>query len=255
MNQLGHILIIVCPLVFLAGFVDAVAGGGGIISIPAYMLAGLPVHLAAGTNKMAMCFGTTVAASNFIRSKRVKFLAALSAAVCSFLGASVGTTLALFISGWLLKIIILTALPAVALFLVYNRNFGTQGQEKGYGKVKQLFCASCIGIGIGAYDGLVGPGTGTFFILAFTEVLGYDLITSSGCAKISNLASNIASMLLYAFHGKVIFSVALPAAVCAMLGGYFGSRLAIRGGAKWVRFFVFFTLGLLFIKTLWDFFA
>lgn len=255
MNQFAHVLMIVCPLVFLAGFVDAVAGGGGLISIPAYLLAGLPVHLAAGTNKMAMCFGTTVAASNFVRSKKVEFLAALPAAVCSFLGASIGTAIALLISERMLKMIILAALPAVALFLAWKKDFGALEMNRTYSKTKRLFCSACIGIGIGAYDGLVGPGTGTFFILAFTGILGYDLVISSGCAKLSNLASNIASMLLYALHGKVIFPVAVPAALCAMLGGYFGSRLAIRGGAKWVRGFIFLTLGLLFVKTIYEFFS
>ncbi|PHV70719.1 hypothetical protein CS063_09330 [Sporanaerobium hydrogeniformans] len=254
MHPLLTQLFIICPLVFMAGFIDAIAGGGGIISIPAYLFAGLPIHNALGTNKMAMCFGTSVATANYIRSGKIYFKIALVAALGSFLGAAIGSSLALFISEIILKITIMTLLPLVAVFLATQKGFGRHSHTKILTPVMQFLLSFFIGFFIGIYDGLIGPGTGTFFILAFTGFLGFDLITSSGCAKISNLASNLASMLIYTFSGKVLFAIALPSAACAMLGGHLGAQLAIKGGTKWIRLFIFLVLILLFIKTAYEFF-
>lgn len=243
------LLLTVCPLVFLAGFVDAVAGGGGLISLPAYLLAGLPAHLAAGTNKFAMSFGTLTAALKYLRSGKIALRQAALAALFSFGGSALGTALALHISETALKAVILLALPAVALFLFFRKGFGQEPAQKSLPLWRESLYACGIGLFIGAYDGLVGPGTGTFLILCFTSLLGYDLILSSGCAKLANLASNLASLALYWINGKVFLALAVPAALCCMLGGYLGARLAVRGGAKWVRLFIFLVLGLLFVKT------
>ena len=246
------VFLTVCPLVFLAGLVDAVAGGGGLISLPAYLLAGLPAHLAAGTNKFAMSFGTCTAAVKYLRSGKVAIKQACITALFSFAGAAMGTTLALHISETALRTAILVALPLVALFLFFNKGFGQNPQKKELSPVREVAYAALIGLFIGAYDGLIGPGTGTFLILCFTSLLGYDLILSSGCAKIANLASNLASLLVYALGGSVLYALAIPAALCCMAGGYLGARLAVNGGAKWVRLFIFLVLGMLFIKTGWE---
>ena len=105
-----------------------------------------------------------------------------------------------------------------------------------------------IGTAIGLYDGLIGPGTGTFLTIAFSAVLGYSLLKSSGCAKIANLASNVASMVVFFCHGDILFSVGIPAMACSMLGNYMGSRFAIRGGSSKIRRVMFLVLGLLFVK-------
>ncbi len=243
---------LVCPLVFLAGFVDAVAGGGGLISLPAYLLAGLPAHLAAGTNKFAASTGTFVAAIKYLRSGKIALRQAATTAVFSLLGALLGTTLALHIPERALHLVLLLSLPCVALFLFLRKDFGMSAEEKELSTARQLCYASLIGLGIGAYDGLIGPGTGTLLILCFTSLLGYDLILSSGCAKVCNLASNVASLFLYLLDGKVLFALGIPAAACAMLGGYLGARLAVHGGVKWVRLFIFAVLFLLFVKTGYD---
>lgn len=255
MPDLALQLLIICPLVFLAGFIDAIAGGGGIISIPAYLLAGLPAHTAAGTNKMVASCGTTVATIKYFRSGHIKLRPALAAAATSFVGASIGTSLALLIPESTLKIVLLTALPLVAIFLLFKKDIGSSSVEKEPPLKKQLIYSAVLGLFIGCYDGLIGPGTGTFFIIGFSSLLGFDLVTSSGCAKVSNLASNIASMILFILNGKVMFLIAIPAALCTMTGGYLGARLAVKGGAKWVRIFIFVVLGLLFVKTILEFFG
>lgn len=250
MNEALRMLVIVCPLVFLAGFVDAVAGGGGVISLPAYFLTGLPTHIAAGTNKVSAGCGTIIAAFKYLRDGKVKLRIAIFAAIGAIGGSAIGTNLALFISEQLLKRIMLVAIPLVAVFLVTQKNIGKETVDKEVSIAKQSILATLIGLVIGCYDGLIGPGTGTFLILAFSALLGLELVTSSGCAKVSNLASNLTSMTIYILNGKVLFWLALPAAISAMLGGYIGARFAIKGGAKNVRYVMFLVLALLFGKTL-----
>lgn len=249
MSELFKIWMIACPLVFVAGFVDSVAGGGGIISIPAYMLAGMPTYLTLGTNKLVACMGTALSSVKYFRSGRVVVKIAALAALGSLAGSFIGTNLALLIPERILRTVVLVALPLVALFLIRRREFGQNGsQRKQMPPVKETVLALGSGVCIGLYDGLVGPGTGTFFILAFTGVFGMDLLTSSGCAKISNLASNIMSTVIYLISGKIWFAVAVPAIVCCMLGNYAGARYAIRGGSGNVRKIMFLVLVLLFIK-------
>jgi uncharacterized membrane protein YfcA len=253
--ELLKMCLIVCPLVFLAGFVDAVAGGGGLISLPAYLLAGLPAHQAAATNKTVNCMGTALAAWQYGRSKKVLLRAALYACIGSTLGSYIGTRLALWIPDAVLGGIMVTALPCVAVFLSVNKGFGLDaGAKKQLSRRGEALLSFGIGIFIGCYDGLIGPGTGTFLILAFTGLMGMDLLTSSGCAKFANLASNITSMVVYLIGGKVVVLLAIPAAVCCMLGSFFGSRYALRGGSKNVRRVMFVVLGLLFVKILVSFF-
>lgn len=244
-----HTYLIVCPLMFLAGFVDSIAGGGGLISLPAYLLAGLPAHYAIGTNKTAMSIGTFTAASKYLRAGQIDLRVGALSAIGSFLGASIGSSLAMLIPDNMLKIIMLGVLPAVAIFLLVKKDFGSSADGSLELSSRRLtVTALIIGLVVGCYDGLVGPGAGTFFILAFTGFLGFDLLKSSGCAKVANLASNVASMIVFVLNGKVLFALAAPAAVFAVAGNYTGAHLAIRGGSKYVRYVIFLVIALLFLK-------
>ncbi|MBQ5488575.1 MAG: sulfite exporter TauE/SafE family protein [Clostridia bacterium] len=245
--------LIVCPLVLLAGFVDSVAGGGGIISLPAYLLAGIPVKLAAGTNKLANGCGTALAAFKYAKSGNVDWSCAIPAAVFSLAGSTLGTSLAVYLRDEVLKIIILAALPIAALILFFIRKTESGTPEKPRNKV--ILFSALIGFGIGCYDGLIGPGTGTFLTMAFALVLNFTLLKSSGCARMANLASNIASLVVYLSHGDVMFSVGIPAIACSMLGNWLGSRFAIRGGSPKIRLVMFAVLGLLFVKTALELFG
>ena len=253
MNEILRMLAIICPLVFIAGFVDAVAGGGGLISLPAYMLSGLPTHMAAGSNKFSASLGTVIAARNYITSGKVEFRIAIFSAIGAIMGSTIGTTLALYISERLLKGIMMVAIPIVAIFLALQKNLGKETRKRNWNNQIQAMLSLGIGIVIGCYDGLIGPGTGTFLIIAFSGVLRIDLVTSSGCAKITNLASNITSLVIYIIGGKVMFLLAIPAAICSMLGANLGARFAIKGGSKNVRYIMFLVIGLLFMKTAIDF--
>ena len=164
-------LLIVCPLVFFAGIVDSVAGGGGIISLPAYLLAGLPIHTAYGTNKMANCWGTAIAAGKFYKSGNVRPGPALVSAAGALCGSWFGTQLALFLSEKYLQISLMVILPCAAVFLLCNKSFGQdRAAEPSFGNGTAVLLCALIGLAIGAYDGFFGPGTGTFLVLALTGI-------------------------------------------------------------------------------------
>lgn len=245
--------LIVCPLIFLGSFVDSVAGGGGIITLPAYLLAGLPAYTAAGTNKLVATCGSVTASLKYFRTGNVMVRIALISALGSLLGGMAGTRLALFIPEETLELIMMIALPIVALFLTFKRDFGMDHKPKKLSKTMETGTAFAIGLVIGCYDGLIGPGTGTFLIICFSGILGLDLLISGGCAKVSNLASNVASAVVYLFNGKIMYSLLLPAAICSVAGGYFGSKFAIKGGSKRIRKVMFLVLGLLFAKMIYDY--
>ena len=242
--------LIVLPLVFLAGFVDSVAGGGGIISLPAYLMAGIPAHLAMGTNKVVNGTGTALASFKYFRGGKVLLRPAVTAAVCALIGSAVGTELAALISEQTLETLMLVALPCAAILLLLKKDFGkdSDAPAREYTSQQELVRAALIGLGLGCYDGLVGPGTGTFMIMAFTMALSMDLLTASGCAKLANLCSNVASAVLFILSGKVWWMLALPAAVCNAFGAFCGARYAMKGGSKRVRGMIFVVLALLFIK-------
>jgi len=254
LNEFLRTCLIVCPLVFLGGFVDSIAGGGGIITIPAYLLAGFPAHLAAGTNKLVASCGSVTAVIKYLRSGTVRIRIALFAAAGSLVGGALGARLALLVSEHVLKLIILVCLPLVAVFLITRKDFGKEPVDRGYSASKQAVLSAAIGLLIGCYDGMVGPGTGTFLILFFTGILGIDLLTSSSCARVANMASNLASCAVFILGGQVRYLVALPAGACSILGNWLGARYAVRGGSKSIRKVMFVVLGLLFLKLGYDYF-
>ena len=232
MNEFLKTCLIVCPLVFLAGFVDSVAGGGGIISLPAYLMAGIPAHLAAGTNKVVNGCGTLTATVKYFRNGKVRLRPAVAAAAGAFLGSALGAQLASMIPEAALKTIMLVALPCVAVFLVVKKDFGRDdASEVSVEPKREVLVSALIGLLIGCYDGLVGPGTGTFMILCFTAFLSMDLLTASGCSKAANLASNVAAAAVWIAHASVFWLLALPAIACNILGAILGARYAIRGGS------------------------
>ncbi len=257
MSEYLRTALIVCPLIFLAGFIDSIAGGGGLISLPAYLFAGLPAHVAAGTGKFSSSCGLATASFKYIKEGKVRMAVALWSALGCIVGASIGTRLALYFAERTLRMIMLAAIPLVALFLFTRKDFGRDDADDGYEmeRKKEAILSLLIGLAVGCYDGLIGPGAGTFLIIGFTTVLGVDLLRASGCAKVSNMASNITSIFLYAGAGKIAYAIGIPAAVCATIGSYVGARYAVRGGSAKVRRVLFLVLGLLFAKLIWDLFA
>ncbi|MEG2081797.1 MAG: TSUP family transporter [Oscillospiraceae bacterium] len=250
--SLWQMYFIVCPLVFLAGFIDSVAGGGGLISTPAFILTGLPMHNVLGTNKLMSTFGTTVAASRYIKSGKVHYKTAIVSAIFSFVGSAMGSQLALMVDSAALKKAFVFLLPFIAIFVLFNKNV-KEGTQKLFGTKMYVACGF-IGVVIGIYDGIIGPGTGTFLIFGYTSIIGFDYVLSSGNAKIINLASNVAAVISYLLAGKVIWALALPAAAFNMAGCYLGSGYAIKHGAGVIKKMLLVVLVGIFIKLLMDVF-
>ena len=243
-----HWYFIIAILLFLAGFIDSIAGGGGLISLPAYLIAGVPAHMAIATNKLSSTFGTTVATLRFIREKKVLLKCALPATVGALLGSPVGARIALLTDESVLKIILLVILPVLALFIVFKKDFGETDRETKLPPLAYGLISGLIGLTIGFYDGFFGPGTGTFLILVFTALLGQDLIRASSNAKIVNLTSNIAALVTFLASGKVLVVLGLIGAVFNMLGNWLGSSLAILKGSKIIKPVFIVVISLLFLR-------
>jgi hypothetical protein len=243
-------LLIVCPLVFLASFVDSIAGGGGLISMPAYLLTGIPTHTAFGCNKLSAGAGTAFAMSRFLKHGHIDLRRAMISAAFALFGALIGARVNLLIDAAVLKRLIIILIPAVAVFVLFSRRRESSGPLL-QGNRLMIACA-LIGLLIGLYDGLIGPGTGTFLIIAFTAITRYDTITASGNAKVVNLASNLASLAIYLINGRVLLWLALPAAACGILGSWLGSHLAITRGARLIKAMLLVVLIGIMVKLVYD---
>ena len=249
-----HIWLMLCPLTFLSGFVDAIAGGGGLISLPAYLSTGMQIHLAYGSNKFSACAGTIIACIKYGSSGHILPRLGLLAGGMALIGSWMGAQLAIHLSSRMLQGVLLVALPVVAVFLLTNRGFGSQVRPWKGSRAGFYGIGAACGLLIGAYDGFFGPGTGTFLTLAFTGLLGLDLVNASGTAKVVNLASNLAAGMAYFLGGKIWFAVAIPCGACSVLGGFLGARLAVKGGARVIRPVVVIVVALLLGKVITMFF-
>jgi len=243
--------LIVCPLVFIAGFIDAIAGGGGLITLPGYMLAGLPAHNAIATNKMSSCMGSTVATTKYALSGYINWKTAPLCAVFSLAGSTIGSNLALLISDAAFKIIMLIALPLIAVYVFTSKKLES-GKEP-YPFFKTIVLCVLIAFIIGCYDGFYGPGTGTFLILSLTAVARLTLNEAAGTTKVINLMSNMAALAVFIYNGKVIYPLGIVAGLFSMTGNYLGARAFSKNGAKFVKPVVFIVLALFFSKIIYEF--
>lgn len=244
MNQ----FLIVCPLVFLAGFVDSIAGGGGLISMPAYLAAGIPPHLAIGTNKLGSAMGTVISTARFARSGYIRVKLSAIAAAFAVLGSVLGAHLSLLASDRLLKLMMLFALPIVAFYVLRNKNLGENGEKENLPEKKQLLAAAGAALIIGCYDGFYGPGTGTFLLLVLTGPGRMDLRSASGTTKVINLSSNLAALVTFLVSGTVLLPLGLAAGLFCIAGHYIGSGLVVKDGLRVVRPVVLVVLLCLFVK-------
>ncbi len=221
---------------FTAGWVDAVVGGGGLIQLPA-LLIGVPgvtpVQILA-TNKLGSICGTTTSSITYFRRVRPDLRTAAPLAGAAFAGSICGALIASRIPGEAFNPIILVVLIAVGAYTLLKPDVGTLARLKFSGR-KHLGLAVTIGFVIGAYDGALGPGTGSFLVFALVGVLGYGFLHASAKAKIANLATNLAALLVFIPQGAVIWQVGLLLGVCNIAGGYVGARTAVAKGSGFVR--------------------
>lgn len=244
------VALLVCVGVFLASFMDAIAGGGGIISVPTYLIAfhGLPTYFSLGTNKMSAGIGTIFSTARFMKNGYVSWKLAGPSIVLAIGGSVIGTWLQHHTPDVILKYLLLAVLPVVAVITLRSRTWPDEPGEIPFRRQALIVWAASLVVGI--YDGYYGPGTGTFLMIIFVRLAKMDTRHAAGNAKTVNLSSNIGSLFTALRAGYVLVGVGLMSAVASILGHYLGAGLAIKNGSKIVRPTVILVLILLTVKIL-----
>ncbi len=227
-------LAIVCAMGFLASTIDAIAGGGGLISLPALLFVGIPPHLALGTNKLASTAGSLTSSLTFAKSGKVNFNLVKWQIPFTLLGATLGVWSVLRVSSEFLNKAVLLLILVVGLYTVLRKNLGVEDKFSGLSTGK-IALGCLFAFMIGFYDGFFGPGTGSFLIFAFITVFGFDFVAASANAKVLNFTSNIVSLALFAFSGKIVYTYGIAMALFMLIGSHVGSKLAISRGAQLVK--------------------
>jgi uncharacterized protein len=249
-------LLSLCGFAFLAGLVDSVVGGGGLIQLPALFLF-LPPQLAAsvpavlGTNKLSSICGTGMAALEYARRVKIHWASILPAGITAFVFSFLGARTVTAVQGDVLRPLVLVLLVAVAIHTYRRKDLGgihapqfTAGRERLAGIV--------LGSGIGFYDGFFGPGTGSFLIFIFVGIFGFDFLTSSASAKVINVATNLSAVIYFGATGHIFYEYALPMGACNMLGSVVGTRLAILKGNRFVRVFFLVVVSVMIVRFGWE---
>ncbi|HET7896172.1 MAG TPA: TSUP family transporter [Flavisolibacter sp.] len=249
-------LLLLCLAAFCAGFVDAIVGGGGLIQLPAALviLPQFPVASVIGSLKIPSFSGTVFAAWQYVKKVSIDWWLLTIICVLAFFASYTGSNLLTHVSNGFMKPVILVVLTVVAIYTYTKKNFG-QSEAHDLSFQAQLIRGVIISVTIGFYDGFIGPGAGSFFILAFIALLHFDFLHASAHAKMVNLATNLGSVTLFLLKGKIIWLVALPMAASNALGGFAGAKLAIAKGNRFIRiFFLVIVVGIL-IRFCWDVFV
>ena len=244
-----HLLMVLFLAALFAGFIDSIAGGGGLITVPALMLAGLTPIQSLGTNKLQSLFGSASATLAYARAGQVDLGSQMPMALMSGVGSILGALLATVLPGDWLRIAMPVMLIAIAVYFAFKR--GLNDQDRHARMTPFLFTLTFVPV-IGCYDGLFGPGTGSFFMLGFVSLAGFGLLKATAHTKLLNFASNVGGFLVFLLSGVVIWKAGLVMGAGQFLGAQIGSRLAVRGGAKVIRPLLVITCIGLAIKLLAD---
>lgn len=237
-------------LCILAGFIDSIAGGGGLVSLTSYYAIGLPPVYALGNNKFSSTFGTLFATINYARGKNVVWRIGLFASVFAISGAAIGAQLALVFATRVFQYILLVVLPFLTVFTLRKHRRENDGNMIDIGKpikANIYAIASLMSFAIGVYDGFFGPGTGMFYTLALSFIC-FDMIKACGTTKFLNLASNIAALSTFIINGNIIYELGIPCVFASIIGNLLGSEFAIKKGDKGIRPILVVVIIMLYIK-------
>ena len=242
--------LIVCPLVALAGFVDSIAGGGGLISLPAYLLTGLPVHACIATNKLSSPMGTLVSTIRYAREGYIDWRLGAFCAAGALAGAAIGANIALLISDTVFRWLMLVILPLTAAYVLRGRALSQDAPATpALPFWRSALSGTLISLLVGMYDGLYGPGAGTFLLLLLSRFGHMDLRRANGVTKVANLSSNVASLAVYLMNGQVLLPLGLCAGLFSIAGNALGSRCFTKRGADIARPVILLVLTLFFART------
>lgn len=246
-------LLIICPLIFIGGVVDAIGGGGGLITLPAYMISGFPVHFAIATNKISSSMGTLTAFVKFMRDGYMPLKLSAVGIIFALIGSSLGAKTALLISDYFFRILMLVILPVTAWYVFRSQDL-LREQKNTADEITSrtyIICA-LVALGTGFYDGFYGPGAGTFMLLLLAGLAGLSVQRANGVTKAINLATNIAALAVYFVNGKAVLHVGIIAGVFSIAGNYIGAKFFEKGGAKTVRPVILIVLSLFFVRVIYD---
>ncbi|KAJ50620.1 hypothetical protein BD780_002690 [Clostridium tetanomorphum] len=236
-------IVFLCAAGFLSAFIDAIAGGGGLISLPAYFLVGFPPHYTLGTNKFSATCGSIVSTAKFAQCGKIDKNILKVLLPFTFIGACTGVTTVLLIDSSVLKPLVLFLLLGVGVYSFFSKEVGMEDNFEGTNK-KTLIIGSAFAFAMGFYDGFFGPGVGSFLIFGLIKIYGFDFVRASGNAKAMNLMSNFTSLVLFAIKGKIYYIMGIPMAIFMILGARVGTKLALKQGAKFIKP-IFVTMSLL----------
>lgn len=230
-----YVVLALCLTAGAAGWIDAVSGGGGLLQLPALLVAlpNQPPATALGTNKMSSILGTSAAALSYARVERPRLGTALPMAGAAFLGAALGSFVATRLPAVVFRPVILVALVLVWLFVAFRRDFGLSSRE--VSRRRHVITAVGGGLVIGFYDGAIGPGTGSFLVVLLVAALGYTFLQASATAKIVNVGTNAASLIVFGLAGSVLWGLGLLMGACNVAGAVVGARMALARGSGFVR--------------------
>lgn len=246
-------LLILCPLVFIGSFVDAIGGGGGLVTLPAYLFVGLPAHLAIGTNKMSSMVGTSFSTLRYIRSGFVDWKLAAPCVVCALGMSFIGARLSMALPEEVFRWVLICALPAVAVVSLRKKSLRQESEPMPRRRRAVIMCA--VALACGLYDGFYGPGTGTFLILGYSTIAKLGVRDCAGQTKCANLASNIAGFVSFVLSGQTWLLLGAIASVFSIAGHYIGAGMVVRDGSRIVRPIIVCVLVILFAKTLGEAFG
>lgn len=244
--------LICCLAFFLAGIVDSITGGGGLITIPAMLAVGIPVRFITGTNQCSVWIGTGVAAAKYVKSGNIHLKSALITLPFAMIGSYLGARLNLIVPVQYLKVFMLAAVPVIAVFLFANKNLGEDDHVDEKSDAAVVFWSAAIGLLLGGYQGFYSPGAGLFFMLAYAAFLKLNLVKATGNTRFVIAAASIISVSTYASSGAVLWSLAIAATFFNIAGSWLGAALAIKKGAEIIRPIMICVVVLLIVKLISD---
>lgn len=233
----------------LAGFVDAIAGGGGIIGVPTLLVCGIPPHLALGTNKLGSVFGSFTAALNFYKKGMFKISEVLLGIIYTFIGALLGTVAVLYVDASILSKILPFMLIIIFIYFLFMPKIGEVDKTK---KLSEKIFYLLFGLLLGFYDGFFGPGTGTFWMLAIVFFLGLNMKKATAQTKVMNFTSNIVSVIVFIMSGHVLFIVGILMGVGQIIGAYIGSNMVVKKDVKFIKVVFLTVVGVTILKLLYE---
>jgi uncharacterized membrane protein YfcA len=226
--------VLLCIAGFVASFVDSIAGGGGLISVPAFMLAGLPPHMVLGTNKFSATAGSFTSSLKFIKSGKANFKLLRYLIPFTFIGSIIGVRAVLYIDQKFLTPLVLILIMFIGIYTLFSKSLGLEDKFKGLTKKNVIF-GILLALSLGFYDGFFGPGTGSFLVFGFINIFGFNFVSSSANARILNFTSNVTALVLFALSGKIDYALGIPVAIFMILGARMGTTVALSKGSKLIK--------------------